>query len=270
MDEVSHVCHYNDAIRQNISRLITGSLRKLASRKKKGLIKKEMISNPEYTKTLLANYRSGKVTSYNLEADPLGENIWKQAEPYLNDYLRSYHLTSNPTRDEICALVETVTDSFQDSIENHRNICDILYDGSRPRKEKAAQGIYWLVADQFCKHNNLDISPETNGGRGAVDFKFSRSYSTRVLAEIKLSTNPQLQHGYETQVREYEKAEKTDRTFLVVVNVLPNIARERFLAEKRTSLLRRTFQRNDLEGKAWPKVVIVDAFPKDSASKYKH
>ncbi len=49
--------------------------------------------------------------------------------------------------------------------------------------------------------------------------KFNKGYKLRVLAEVKLSSNSKLVHGYTTQVAEYEKAEKAGHAFFIVVDV---------------------------------------------------
>ena len=54
-----------------------------------------------------------------------------------------------------------------------------------------------LGAKHYVESNNLDFSCESDEGRGPVDIKLSRG-TDRTIAEIKLSTNEQYLHGYET------------------------------------------------------------------------
>ncbi|MBV5349814.1 hypothetical protein JZU71_01240, partial [bacterium] len=63
------------------------------------------------------------------------------------------------------------------------------------------------IASSYCIANDLDISPESDAGRGPVDFKFSNGSKGKVLVEIKLTSNNQLQHGFESQLPIYMKAE---------------------------------------------------------------
>lgn len=55
----------------------------------------------------------------------------------------------------------------------------------------------------YCKANNVDLSPETNNVRGSIDFKLSRECNQKVLVKVKLSSNNQLEHGFEVQLPIY-------------------------------------------------------------------
>ena len=51
--------------------------------------------------------------------------------------------------------------------------------------------------------NNIDLSPETNNICGSIDFKLSRECNQKVLVKVKLSSNNQLEHGFEVQLSIY-------------------------------------------------------------------
>lgn len=59
-----------------------------------------------------------------------------------------------------------------------------------------------LGAKYYVDKNNLDISCESDNGRGPVDIKMSRG-KDKTLAEIKLSSNNQYLHGYQNQIQEF-------------------------------------------------------------------
>src|SRR6202030_2518692 len=106
------------------------------------------------------------------------------------------------------------------------------------------------VADAYCQANNIDLSPEVNSGRGPVDFKLSKGYVARSLVETKWSKNPKLVHGYETQLAEYSKAERTHDTHFLVIQVT-----ESTTSIDKIQLLERAARR---AGKQTPNVVVVD------------
>jgi len=112
-------------------------------------------------------------------------------------------------------VLETV-DHFRHHVENG-NLWEELWYGSKPKKERAAQLIYFAIADCFCKANNVDVSPEANMGGGPVDFKFSQGYNARVLVEVKRSTGT-VKHGYEKQLEIYKNASRTNYGIFVVMD----------------------------------------------------
>jgi hypothetical protein len=131
---------------------------------------------------------------------------------------------------------------------------------TKPKREEAAQKLFFGVADAYCQSNNLDLSPEVNAGRGQVDFKISRGYNSRVLVETKLTSNSRLQHGYETQLTEYQKAEKTHHAIFLVIDVGG-------YSKTRYKTFLRAVEASQQSDQRVPDVIIVDAVRKPSASK---
>jgi predicted DNA-binding protein YlxM (UPF0122 family) len=158
----------------------------------------------------------------------------------------------------VTELVREIIAQYQYSIENGG--WKTLYndDGSR-RHESIPQLIFLAVADNWCKANNIDISPETNQGGGAVDFKFSAGYDSRVVVEMKWSSNSSLLRGYEKQLEIYKKQQRTKAGFYVVLD-------NGFGAPQIQAVLN---AKNAKERAKEPhsEVAIIDATPKESASK---
>ena len=96
------------------------------------------------------------------------------------------------------------------------NNWELLWSNGRPRKERAAQLLFFAVSDAYCQANNVDISPEMNPGGGPVDFKFSSGYANRVLVEVKRSMGA-VKHGYEKQLEVYKAASNTDAAYFLVI-----------------------------------------------------
>ena len=159
--------------------------------------------------------------------------------------------------EDVERIASTICDHFKTVIENN-GVWRMLYDNQgQPLHEKHAQLAFFTLADTYCRNANIDLSREVNSGRGAIDFKMSKGYNSRVLIEIKLTTNQQLNHGYEKQIREYAKAEKTERTIYLVIEVegTPRERLERFDALVRSAETR------------YPRIWRVDGRHKSSASK---
>lgn len=67
--------------------------------------------------------------------------------------------------EEVKNVVLETLDMFRHHVENG-NLWEELWVGNKPKKERAAQLIYYAIADCFCKANNIDISPEASMGGG--------------------------------------------------------------------------------------------------------
>jgi hypothetical protein len=138
----------------------------------------------------------------------------------------------------------------------NRLFCD---EGGRCKHEKYAQLTFFLVAETYCKANDLDISPEANAGVGPVDFKVSRGYRSKVTVEVKYTSNPNLVTGYEHQLPAYNRAEGATRSVYLVIR---NTESERQI-EKLFSI------KNEAEarGESPPEIIVVDGRFRVSASK---
>lgn len=62
-----------------------------------------------------------------------------------------------------------------------------------------------------------DVSPETNDGRGPVDFKISRGSRDKSLVEFKLASNTNLSKNLQHQVEVYKKAHSTDKAIKAIL-----------------------------------------------------
>jgi hypothetical protein len=159
----------------------------------------------------------------------------------------------------IVAMVHETIAMFKHHVENG-NLWEELWIDGVPKRERAAQLIYYAMADCFCIANNVDISPEANMGGGPIDFKFSVGYEARVLVEMKRSQGT-VRHGYERQLEIYKTAARTFRGIFVVVDYGD-------LDGKLTQI--QTIRAERLKaGEPASDIVVIDATPKASASKRK-
>jgi hypothetical protein len=161
-----------------------------------------------------------------------------------------------PNASELKRIVTEIISHFQYMVENN-NLWELLWIGNRPKRERAAQLIFFAVADLFCKANNIDISPETHSGGGPVDFKFSTGYSNRLLVEIKLSKGTVI-HGYKKQLETYKTAARTDASIFLVINV-GNMGKKL----KTINILR---EQRLKSGEIASEIIVVDGRRKKSAS----
>ena len=131
-------------------------------------------------------------------------------------------------------------------------------DGKRKR-ESAVQLLFYGIALAFCKENDLDCSPETSIGSGLVDFKFSRGFNSKILVEMKWSTND-LKHALDIQLPAYVKSEDARQAFLIIIDAGTN--------DKRINDFASHFANANRNNYSCPiEYMVIDGRQKKSASK---
>ena len=255
-DDIDRICQENERVRQEINAYFDlGKKNKLH----KSQILSLMHSSLCFRSALVTAYKSFPKTAYDFSSDPAGEYAWLAAA---REYVSTHplDLSSSPleTSDDVFSITKTICGRFKTLIEDN-GLSKLLYDSNgSPKRESAAQLLFFGIADAYCDANNIDLTKEGNNGRGPVDFKLSRGAYDKVVVEAKLTSNSQLRHGIETQLPIYMKQERTKKAvYLIIDNGHPK-ALDNFI---------RFY--NDL-GKAEKdklSYLIIDATIKPSASK---
>lgn len=255
---VSDAASQNAAFRQNVNENIA-AIWTARSRESKSVLREWALSDDATFQKLLDLLQGVEPTGYDFASDPAGEIFWRNLLDHIDrSDLGSVQRPLNWTIDSVVALVEKIIETFRHLVEDRR-LSEELYHDGKPRAEKAAQRLFFVTAHAFCKANDLDVTPEADTGNGPVDFKFSAGFSTRVLVEIKLSTNGKVVAGYTRQLETYATAEEASAGFYVIVDVgHMGDKLERLLAIK-----------NELaaQGKPTRPIVVIDANRRPSASK---
>lgn len=259
--DIDTVCFRNEALRNEINELIGYQW----SDDRKKLTKKELkhvlLRNPNLVRGLLDAQKERKVEPYDFDNDPAGEVIWyKYASIFAQKFPLKLSLQKKPRLDDVDDVVKEIINHFKELVEN-KGLWKSLFNTKlkKPYPESTAQRLFYVVADVYCKANNLDISPEANAGRGPVDFKISAGYNSRVVVEIKLSTNPFLVKGYQKQLPIYMKAESSIRGRYLVIDFGDSEKQIKKLFDERNSII-------DKNPNA-PIIELIDASSKLSASK---
>ncbi|MEG1255535.1 hypothetical protein [Clostridium sp.] len=255
-DDIDRVCKEIDKIRREFNEIIGVEWSKITTTAKKDFILTHIMKNPKHLRVLLDDYKNTDVDKYDFDSDALGEYKVYQYTPVIAKENPLFIPNKEKSSFEISLIL---CNKFKELTEDNK-LSQLLYtDDRKPRKEKIAQLAFYGIAEAYCNANNLDISPETDCGRGPVDFKMSRGQNDKTLIEIKLTTNKNLVHGFTTQIEEYAKAERTNKKiYLVIDNGGP--------AKKIEDLKEIYSGVNDDANK--PLLIIVDAKPKKSASKF--
>lgn len=146
---------------------------------------------------------------YDLERDPKGVVQWEAAAGAFTD---ANPLTIVAPVDSVGfdAVIETVVEQFRLFVEEQRG-WSLLWDGAKDKPEAAPQLVFYGIARNYCKANNVVIDPETDLGRGPVDFKFSGGYVHRAHLEVKKLHNGKFWNGLDLQLPAYMSSDRCRR-----------------------------------------------------------
>lgn len=219
LSDISRVVRENEELRDRVNSRIGGIWSNMTKRDKAKL-KVAALRSKESFEQVLEVIREVPLNAYDFKADRNGEAFWARLLKTIpEDFPLKLERSSEPLNAESALkLVDVIIKQFQDLVENKGIWKELWTDEKKPRKEKAAQRLFFVVAYAYCKANNLDLTPEADSGNGPVDFKFSNGFKNRIVVEIKLSTNT-LAHGYQKQLEVYKRAEDTEHGVYLIIDV---------------------------------------------------
>ena len=252
-EEIDSVIVENNTIRAMMNNEVAEHWTQWAATDRKYYLREKIFKDSEKCKQVIEAYREEKLDAYNPEEqiDYFLAKLWQRIEKSGISWLskhKSREIDSKAASLEILNL-------FKNWVEYNRGWEVILSAGTQKR-EKIVQRVIHLSGIAYIRANNLSLSCEADEGRGPVDFKISRGQDITVI-EVKLSSNGQYMHGYDTQVEEYAKAEQTDNMIYVLVDV-GNPVKVKKLLDR--------YNRDIDEGKKVPEVIMIDSTSKESAS----
>jgi hypothetical protein len=213
-EDIDTVVSHNRALRGRVNRRLGKSWAQLS----KGEIKRFVLSSKTaFSKFLEAN-KEKRPAPYSITADPDGQVQWLEEGRRIADQSPIALALATNDLSGMRAVIEAILNQFKHLIEDKASWKVLYGQDHQPLPEIHAQKLFYAVADSYCKANNIDITPEANSGPGPVDFKFSHGYDTRIVVEIKLTTNSKLLQGYTKQLDKYKKAERTDAGYYLVLD----------------------------------------------------
>jgi hypothetical protein len=254
-ESIEYATALDKSVRKQISDLFT-----LAARKpRKSSVAKVLFPHQRVMERLLESFRKSVGNKYDFDLDPLG--VLKWLELGVNSAKQNPEKISlkSKTPTALINVVNSLIGKFKQNVEQNGLWKEFYREDSKPKHERFGQLLFFAVADAYCDANNLDISRESNGGNGPVDFKLSRGAEFKYLVEIKLSLNSNLLNGYTVQLEAYTASERSQMSALVVVRLNGKAGQ---LEE-----LIKLHQKNRTEKKPCPDLFIVDATEKQTGSK---
>jgi hypothetical protein len=222
-------------------------------------------AHPEYAGEYIAELEAGGgKPPYDLAEDPAGEVKWYDAGFELAAQAGGPRPPDDA--DEICKWVEELLEGFAHNVSQQDGWI-LLWTkdkngNPKPATERYAQALLRTAVWQVCRMADVDFSGEPNAGRGPVDFKFSRGWHRRALAEVKRTNNSKFWHGLAMQTVQYLKSEQVNCGYFVVIGY-----RDADFTRQRLDLVRRAAATASRLHSVTIKPIFVDARPKKSASK---
>lgn len=260
-DSVAAAARQTQDLRDRVNAQI-GDIWAAKSKKSKQRFRQHVVANRQAFDLFLSLIEQAADDPYDIKNDHNGElypsDLKNQVQREFPLDLTAYR-GANLDAEAGNALVRTIIDQFRQLVENN-GLWRLLWneEKTKPRREKAAQLIFFATALSYCEANDLDVTPEADAGAGPVDFKISRGGDLKILVELKKSTNHALLTGYTEQLEAYRESERTVNAHYVVID-LGNLKPER-----RAALLALRDEAA-LQGKA-SEIWFVDGTTKASAS----
>lgn len=254
--EIDRAVSANIHIRDRVNAFLAGLIKPTVADRKDALRSAALASSEMFELFLRAIKESA--SSYDPNLDALGyyklKQILREGWP---DLISAHHFALKKGPTEVRRVALECIEHFKHHVENG-NLWEELWIGDKPKVERAAQLIFYAIAECFCIANDIDISPEANMGGGPVDFKFSDGFKARVLVELKRDTGT-VRHGYETQLEIYKDTSRTQIGIFVVLDY-GNLGNK---LEQIQQI------RNDrlAKGLSASEIIVIDATKKESASK---
>lgn len=156
------------------------------------------------------------------------------------------------------SITKEICTQFKYLVEDNRMYKMLLKDNGKSKRESVWQLYLYSIAQTYLRagHINISVDRESDSGAGELDFKFSQGQQCQTIVEIKLSDNPDLLHGYKTQLPQYVKAENADHALFIVI-IVENINKKQFYE---------LLNIHKKKEKGQTEILFIDARPQKSAS----
>lgn len=257
--DIDVVCAHNERLRSVVNQIIGNTWKQATTRVNKLRLRSVLLGHPDVLRDLLNQYKEKPARPYDFNSDPEGEIHWFEiAKEFVTRYPLDLNADASLDVEKLTDVVTRICHHFKRLVEAN-GLVQLFYDNEHVKNERAAQLLFFGIADAYCEANNLDISREPNAGRGPVDFKISHGHRFKVNVEVKYSKNGKLRNGYSQQLPTYDKAEQTLHSIYLIIQTAGSSA----IVEELIKFREQT--RN--EGRRAPDIIVVDGRIYPSASK---
>lgn len=201
--------HYeNEQLRDDLNYEVMGNV-------DKGTIVATARANMDSVRRWTKAKEAAPAHPYDFGRDPKGVVQWEHAAAA---FTQANPLAIAPAADASAfdAVIDVVIEQFRLFIEEQRG-WSLLWDGAKDKPESAVQLVFYGIARNYCRANNIVLDPETDLGRGPVDFKFSNGYRHRAHLEVKKLHNGKFWNGLDLQLPAYMSSDDVQKGRFVAI-----------------------------------------------------
>ena len=256
-EEICQMAAFNEELRGKFNDLIAVCFTGEKKKPSKSDIRGFLLGDKDRIHTIVQVYRSSAPNPYNFVTDPSGIDSWLEKARYFTK-LNPIDLPAHPQEKDLEAIVQKIISAFKSFIETKGGWRSLYDDKLSILNESHAQHFFYATAMIYCELCDIDISPESNAGRGPVDFKLSKGSKEKIIVEIKLTSGAVL-HGYKKQTRIYQECEEAKKSFYVVAQVTDK--------SKALDRILEMAEEEDDAGIQHPIIISIDGRKKPPASK---
>lgn len=222
--------------------------------------KKDFLSDLSYAVSLSYYYKEDTEDDdlYNKQLETVKAEISSEIQT-----LPALHINEDNDRqspDELLDITLEICNAYKSLVENNRLYRLLYNDDGTAKNEKAAQMLFFCIAQGYCNKYNVDLNRESDTGIGALDFKLSVGHTSKVIIEMKLSSNSTLLHGFEKQLPAYLRAENTKYGIYLILQMSKT-------PEPQLIKVQEEYNEKITETASSIRLVCVDATKTPSASK---
>lgn len=230
------------------------------SKMNKKQFKDLIISNKTAYNTVLDYAKSIEPKGYDFIQDNCNEYFDLKIEELVASHPLNIHCVSQNcyTPEQVYSITKEICTQFKHLVEDNRMYKMLLKDNGKSKRESVWQLYLYSIAQTYLRagHINISVDRESDSGAGELDFKFSQGQQCQTIVEVKLSDNPDLLHGYKTQLPQYVKAENADHALFIVI-IVENINKKQFYE---------LLNIHKKKEKGQTEMLFIDARPQKSAS----
>ena len=251
-EDIDLVVSQNVTLRAEINAEVALEWKKYTAIQRKEYLMRNVFKNPEVHKRIVEGYRSEELDVFDPQADFKYYiiKLWQEIEKL------GFEWKTNKKACDTLVVANDILGFLKRWVECHKG-WQVILELDKKRREKLIQRVIHGFALSYIEANKLDMSCEPDEGRGPLDFKVSMGCD-KTLIEVKLSTNDQYLHGYEVQIEEYGKAEKTNKLIYCFIDLGH---------PKKVKKIQELHDKRQNDGENPPELIIIDSTPKESASR---
>lgn len=214
--EVRAVADTNEATRNRVSKHVGNIWAKVRTAMKADVRDHALQSAADF-RVLLELLDAIPRVSYDIMNDLDGEVFWHELLVRIaNEHPYELRIPNSRTRETLRTVAESFANRFRSLVEEE-GLAQYLWAGSTPRKSRAAQRLFFAMAESYRVANQLPVTVAADTDLGPVDVSFSAKEKPRARILIK-TTGGGVFDSYQQNALAFRKADAEAYDVLVLID----------------------------------------------------